>query len=146
MTINSSIAARTMAQFLDWDVTNLKLQKMLYIAHLFFLGRHKMPLVDEDFEAWDYGPVLPSLYHNLKFFGSDNIMDVFPRAYVDKSTEEYEIIKETAKHLADFTSGQLVNITHHKDGAWARHYKPRIKKIKIPNESILEEYTKLYQE
>lgn len=145
MTISTAQAAKTMASILNWNVTNLELQKMLYIAHLFFLGRTGQELVDEEFEAWDYGPVLPSLYREVKFFGSDTIMDVFQTNTANEDSIEFQTLKEMAKHLSSFTAGQLVNITHHRDSAWAHHYKPRIMGIKIPRESIELEYTTLYE-
>ena len=145
MTVSALKAAKTMAQVLNWNVTNLELQKMLYIAHLFFLGRTGRPLINENFEAWDYGPVLPSLYRELKFFGSDTIMNVFSVKELEESSEEYSILKETAHHLKDFTAGQLVSITHHPKGAWYQHYKPNIRNIVIDQESIKKEYKELYK-
>lgn len=145
MTISTLKAAKTMAKVLNWNVTNLELQKMLYIAHLFFFGRTGRPLIQEDFEAWDYGPVLPSLYRELKFFGSDTIMNIFPAGELDENSDEFAILKETASHLKNFTAGQLVNITHHPDGAWYQHYKPNIRNIIIDQKSIKKEYEKLYK-
>jgi uncharacterized phage-associated protein len=37
------------------------------------LAINKEPLIDERVEAWNYGPVIPSLYHEFKNFGSGAI-------------------------------------------------------------------------
>lgn len=52
----------------------LKLQKLVYIAHGWHLAINDAPLVDDEFpEAWQYGPVYPSLYHEFKEFGRGSI-------------------------------------------------------------------------
>ena len=42
-------------------VTNLQLQKKLYVANMLLRGEHKTRLVHGHFEAWNYGPVHPAL-------------------------------------------------------------------------------------
>jgi uncharacterized phage-associated protein len=52
----------------------LKLQKLVYIAHGWHLAINDAPLVDDEFpEAWQFGPVYPSLYHEFKAYGRDPI-------------------------------------------------------------------------
>jgi uncharacterized phage-associated protein len=144
MTITVPQAAKALGTYSNWSITNLQMQKMLYFAHMFFLGRTQTPLIDEEFEAWNYGPVIPSLYKKVRFFGSDNIVDIFHGPSSFPSTPEYQILKEAADSLAHRPASQLVNITHHQYGAWAKHYRPNIKGIKIPNPDILAEYNQLY--
>src|SRR6476469_5017940 len=70
------VAAKSMleqAQPLDLSLTNLTLHKLLYFAHGLLLARHEVALVDEPFHAWKYGPVLESLYHDLKLFGTSPV-------------------------------------------------------------------------
>lgn len=54
-------------------ITPMKLQKLVYYAHGWFAGYTGKPLINEAVEAWQYGPVIPSLYHEFKQFGSGNI-------------------------------------------------------------------------
>lgn len=122
-------------------MSNLALQKMIYIAHMFHLGRTGEPLVLEDFEAWDYGPVIPRLYHHLKGFGNDPVRNVFHWIpAVSSDMEEFSVLEEVAEATKSATAGRLVSITHWNSGAWASCYRPGIHGIKIPNEAILEEY------
>jgi uncharacterized phage-associated protein len=46
----------------------MKLQKLLFFTHADFLIRTGRPLIKQEFEAWDYGPVIPSLYREFKKF------------------------------------------------------------------------------
>jgi uncharacterized phage-associated protein len=47
-------------------LTPLKLQKLCYYAQAWWLVLNKVPLVDEDFQAWVHGPVLPSQYGRFR--------------------------------------------------------------------------------
>ncbi|MFA8299148.1 MAG: Panacea domain-containing protein [Hyphomicrobiales bacterium] len=49
-------------------ITNKKLQKLLYYIEAWFLV-HIDSIIDEDFEAWIHGPVIPNVYHKYKEFG-----------------------------------------------------------------------------
>ena len=140
MTISTFEAAKTLGHFSDWRLSNLQMQKILYLAHMFYMGRNNGdPLVDEEFQAWDYGPVLPSLYHKISFFGRDPVKDVFFGDNINKSNEA-AILKEAAQSLANAKPGALVNYTHKSKGAWDKNYVQGARKRIIPNCDILEEY------
>lgn len=55
------------------SVSPKKLQKLLYYVESWNLVHLGTPLLEEDFEAWVHGPVLPSVYRELKQFGFNNI-------------------------------------------------------------------------
>lgn len=77
MTVRTIDAARYLSILSGWKLSNLQMQKILYMADMNFVGQTQQRLLDEDFEAWDYGPVLPSLYHKCKAFGAKHVPDVF---------------------------------------------------------------------
>jgi uncharacterized phage-associated protein len=54
-------------------VSHKKLQKLLYYVDGWHMVYFNFPIIDEDFEAWVHGPVIPSLYQELKEFGFNNI-------------------------------------------------------------------------
>jgi uncharacterized phage-associated protein len=61
----------------------LKLQKLVYIAHGWHLAIQGDILVSDEFaEAWQYGPVFPSLYHEFKSAG---------KGAITKRATEFEI-------------------------------------------------------
>jgi len=51
----------------------MKLQKLVYFAHGWHLAIAGAPLVHEQIEAWKWGPVIRSLYHEFKEFGNQSI-------------------------------------------------------------------------
>ncbi len=125
-----------------WKVSNLQLQKLIYMAQMLHLGRHDgTRLVDANFEAWDYGPVEPDLYHKIKMFGSKPVDDVFFDArYFTKSDERRGTLIEVCDTLLSKRPGELVDITHWPDGAWAKYYVPGSRYIRIPDAAIAQEY------
>jgi len=55
------------------DIDPLKIQKLVYVLHGWHLATRDSPAVGERFQAWPYGPVLSSLYHEFKSSGSNAI-------------------------------------------------------------------------
>ena len=53
----------------------LKIVKLVYIAQGWALALLNKAIFAEEVEAWRYGPVIPSVYHSFKEFGSDLIED-----------------------------------------------------------------------
>src|SRR3546814_9253977 len=50
-------------------LTPMKLLKLVYIAYGWSLALLRKKRFDEQFRAWDHGPVVRSLYHEFKYFG-----------------------------------------------------------------------------
>lgn len=139
MAISANTAAEYICNKSGWTVSQLALQKILYLAHMVHLGRGAGPLVKGDFEAWDYGPVHPELYRKVKAFGAKPIQNVFwSLEHVPEQTAS--ILDEACTVLLSKSPGELVNNTHWAHGAWARHYIPSAKNIRIPEGSIIDEY------
>lgn len=148
MPISAFAAARATCELRDWQVSNLEVQKILYLAHMVSLGRSggAAPLINANFEAWDYGPVVPALYHRMKAFGSKPVRDVFQEYPLPGAGEpEVQILNEVSRDLRERTPGQLVAMTHWEEGAWAKHYAPSRRGTVIPNVDILEEYQRRVQ-
>ena len=147
MTISTFEAATTISNLYDWKLTHLEIQKIMYISSVFYMGRNnKEPLVDENFQAWNYGPVLPTLYDRLKMFGADNIQNVFFISDISEESKEYGLLKLITGTTKEFNSTKLVKITHITGGAWSRYFKQGHLNITIPNEAIYNEYLKFYGE
>ncbi|MBW3241904.1 DUF4065 domain-containing protein [Epibacterium sp. DP7N7-1] len=141
MTVSVLSAARHMAERSGWSLTNLQLQKLIYLAHMFYMGRNEgEPLVHGTFEAWDYGPVHPQLYARARIYGSSPVQNIFAGVTDISNTPEGAILNEAYDALGDTQPGQLVNITHTSGGAWDNVYIPGARHISIPNAEILREY------
>ena len=141
MTISVLSAAKRLGSQSSWSLSNLEMQKILYLAHMFHLGRtNGTPLIQGSFEAWDYGPVHRDLYNEARVFGSSKVQNIFHSIPDLEDGPERAIIDEAFQALGKAGPGRLVNATHRKDGAWAKNYIPGSKGCIIPNSDILEEY------
>ena len=132
----------------NWAVTNLQLQKILYLTQMVYMRRNNGDrLVDADFEAWDYGPVEPGVYRKVRMFGSSRIRDVFYHARTFREDDKRRsVMDEVCKDLLPLRPGELVEITHWGKGAWARYYEPGVRGIKIPGDAIIAEYKRRVEE
>jgi uncharacterized phage-associated protein len=146
MTISVFDAAKRLCEKSGWSLTNLELQKLIYLAHMFHWGHHKEPLIAEHFEAWDYGPVQPDLYHHIKLYGASKVKSMFHRGEeIDDDSSEGKIIDKVCEQLSHKPARWLVAVTHWNDGAWAKHYGAGALGKIIPNEDILQEYNDRYR-
>ena len=110
-------------------LTPMKLQKLVYFAHGWYLAKADRPLIDEKIEAWQFGPVIPSLYRKTKQFGNSNITELLQEFTFDFSrlTPQLSIEDEFIKSYLDtiwkvyskHTAYQLSNSTHLPDTPWS---------------------------
>lgn len=111
------------------DLDPMKLQKLVFYAQSWHLKIYGEPLVDDFFSKWPYGPVIPSLYHEVKQYGSGRITnlignvsgnaivtptipahDIKSRQLIDKIVEVYGPLRGT----------QLSYLTHEPGTAWSQ--------------------------
>ena len=142
MSVSGLSAAKKLCELSEWNLSNLQIQKILYIAQLLFIGQNgkARPLINTDFEAWDFGPVAPVIYHKLKVFGGEKVSNIFRRVEDIDDQEAITALEETFEATRGASASQLVAFTHHEKGAWAKHYKPKTMGVVIPNEDIESEY------
>ena len=133
------------------DVSNLKLQKLLYYVQATFLVINKKECFKEQIEAWDFGPVVPIVYNEFKKYGSNNIprietyidLDFDSPTFFKKINYDENIINENDKnyinqvieHFGKFSAFELVEKTHNED-PWKNTYTSKLKHIIIENKDI----------
>lgn len=133
-------AAVTLAKASGWSLSNLELQKLLYISQMIYMGRTGgEPIFDEDFEAWKLGPVVPSVYRSAKLYGSGPVVNLFHRGELLDGPKK-SVVEETYASMRGKKPMELVSITHWSRGAWAKHYKNAVQGVRIPKSDILIEY------
>lgn len=96
------------------DVTDLYLQKILYFVKAFSMILLGRDIVEEQCEAWAYGPVFPGIYDKYKLFGREQIPDYnrnFDYSKVLKD-EEIKLIDYVIASLGIYNGGTLMRITH----------------------------------
>lgn len=133
-----------------YEISNLKLQKLLYFIQADYLSEgDDHYCFAEDIQAWNFGPVVPEVYHEFKMYGCGNIPMItnyseidfenweFTRKQYDENVirrEDRERIKELLDGLADYSATTLVNVTHNQrpwKDAYARGHNEIIDKRSI---------------
>jgi uncharacterized phage-associated protein len=120
--------------------TNLELQKLAYFCHGWHLALLDTPLVDEEFEAWRFGPVLPSIYHKFKVFASNPIPVDHPLVTgeqpLDVNSSTSKVITRVLTVYGKASGFKLVDLSHVEGGPWAKAWSPDVSSSTIDNASI----------
>ncbi len=134
-------------------LTHMKLQKLLYLAYGYYAGLTGEPLADEDFEAWQFGPVSPTVYQNFKDCGGRTIDsgrrmerivwdDDAPRGewplLPADDVRAAQVVDYVFNTYGDKSAIYLSDLTHKEGSPWdqADSTNPRRRNMKIDNEAI----------
>ena len=141
-------------------LTQLQIQKLVYIAHGWTLVIENKPLTNEQPEAWDRGPVYPNLRKRLVYTGSkptsrkihendhDPITWFYEKARGKEikakfSAQESSIIENVWERYKTYDGFKLSNLTHQKDTAWYNTYHNDGRNHVISDDLTREHYEKL---
>lgn len=122
--------------------TQMQLLKLVYIAHGWMLATTNQPLIHNQVEAWQYGPVIPELYHELKYNGAKPIAQPILSGPSFFNASEEQVIEFTFKNYGSFSAFQLSDITHAPNTPWSQTFG---KSDYIPDNLIASHYKELYQ-
>jgi uncharacterized phage-associated protein len=136
------------------SLSPMKLIKMVYIAHGWHLVRKGKPLLSEGIQAWRLGPVIESLYHEVKRFRDRQIISLIsvPTPYgtetpIVEDEETQRFLDNVWNAYSNYSGIQLSTLTHRPDTAWHEVWHKRNGKNErhalIPNDLIAEHYRKL---
>lgn len=94
------------------SISNLKLQKLLYYAQGFQLAMTGGPLFDEPIVNWQHGPVVESLYHRYKQYGSAAIPKPERVDFSSYTPDVRELLDDIYEVFGQFSAWKLRNMTH----------------------------------
>lgn len=101
------------------NLTNMQIQKLVYIAHGLHLAIQKEALLEEPVRAWKHGPVIPEVYRAYKQYLNSNIdLDKEAKDRPILTDAERESVKITFDNFSKFSGWQLREITHIKGSPW----------------------------
>lgn len=124
------------------------------------MGIFDKPLVTDEYaEAWRYGPVFPSLYHEFKMFGSKpidrlaadldeiNFKTFIPIIPKDDS-QKIELLHEIWRGYGNLTAVQLSELTHADGTPWSQVWdsKKQYRNLHIDEEIIKSHYKEKLKE
>jgi uncharacterized phage-associated protein len=123
-------------------LTPLQLLKLVYISHGWSFPINNGPLIGDRIEAWQYGPVVPALYHTLKSFRSAPVTNPIPDGDVPLSQAEVKLVDAVYSTYGHYSGGQLSAMTHRPGTPWATAWEHG-RNSEITNEMIADHYRKL---
>ncbi|SEN91995.1 Uncharacterized phage-associated protein [Peptostreptococcus russellii] len=134
MTYDALTISRYVVKYSDdncYNISNLKLQKLLYFIQCHFLIKRGEICFNDNIEAWNLGPVVPAVYREYKKFGAGNIPGVYVQ---NKMLNEYifdsdkKLIEEVVNRLSSYSAIDLVEITHNQS-PWKKSYSKNCNRI-----------------
>ena len=99
------------------NLTHLKLQKLVYITHGWYLYALDRVLVEDEIEVWAYGPVITALYHQFKHYGKEPISILSERIKTDGITIVSEGCPELVNDIDYDTIKRVADIVIDKYGS-----------------------------
>ncbi|MDK8314197.1 DUF4065 domain-containing protein [Corynebacterium imitans] len=129
----NQLSARQIAEwFVAWaeevdgaDITQLKLQKLLYYAKgLYMRSSAGLSLFEDRMEAWAHGPVVVDIYHQVKNYGK---LPIDPDEFVSKdfNWDDYrdveQVLIETWDKYGPYSAWALRNKTH-AESPWQKNF------------------------
>ncbi len=130
------------------SITPMKMQKLIYYLHGWHLAITGEPLIAENFQAWQYGPVEEGLYHLLKGYGGNPITEYIKewgsdwyKSYIvsTQDTNFYNIFNMVYHKYMPFSALQLSTMTHRTGTPWDE---ARKRGTPIIENSIIRQYFK----
>ena len=140
-------------------ISPMKLQKLVYISHGWYLALYDEYLIDDEYaEAWQYGPVYPSLYHEFKHFGwkpvttlatdIDEDFDISPPEIDPDDERTIRLLRRIWKVYGGYTGKQLSSMTHSPGTPWHKAYEKdgNRRNPHIDEDDIKNHYLELYRQ
>lgn len=131
------------AKGLGYTLTPMQLLKLVYVAHGWMLGKHGKPLFTEPVLAWQYGPVVPSVYQAVKGYGSAVIQCVSGAPQIAFDTDEIAIMDFVSQNYARVDGITLSSATHQPGTPWSQTWASRPQSSPISNDLIQNYYQHL---
>lgn len=126
------------------SLTPMQLMKLVYLAHGWMLGLHGRPLINDQVQAWKYGPVIPTLYKQIREFRSDGVRGrLAVPSVLPFDDDEDDIIRQTFDTYGNKTAAYLSALTHRSGSPWAQVWDPDGWAVEIPDTIIQDYYATL---
>lgn len=101
-------------------LTNMQLQKLVFLAQGYSLAIYDQPLYFHNTHAWQWGPVIPKLYKSLQKYGSNIVTDFLQTEdQIQPDSDEADLIKGVFDSYGHYTGGQLSALTHRPNTPWS---------------------------
>jgi uncharacterized phage-associated protein len=99
-------------------LTNMQLQKLVFLAQGYALALIDRPIFYHNAHAWQWGPVIPKLYKELQRYGAGDVAEEIQATDSEGSTEA-EVVRGVWDAHKGYTGSQLSSLTHKQGTPWS---------------------------
>jgi uncharacterized phage-associated protein len=97
---------------LEAEITNMKVQKLLYYSQCLHLALYDEPLFDEEIQAWRYGPVCPPAYRFYSEFEAKQLPIPGKESLSQIPDEKKKVLEEVWEYFGGYHAYRLSDMTH----------------------------------
>lgn len=100
------------------DLTNMKLNKLLYFAQGHYLQLYSKSLFYDSIEAWTHGPVIKSVYSRYKKYSGNPIKEYDETKIERIEDKDKSFLVDLASRYGKYSAAALRNMTHKPNSPW----------------------------
>ena len=127
----------------ETPITPMQVQKLTYFSHAWHLGLGYGPLFQDAVESWQYGPVIRSVYHALKSYGSEPVTEPLLAEEETFTWPEATVIRAIYQQYGELGGIRLSQMTHAEGSPWRQTYLKDKGSAIIHNHIIRDYYAEL---
>lgn len=101
----------------DWS-DQARLQKLLFFSWLIHFYNHKKSLFEDDFCAFEYGPIVRDVLYNMNDISAEDFDTLLLPNY---TAEELDTLNLTENVFGDAGCDELIDLSH-ESPAWEKFY------------------------
>lgn len=111
------------------DLSPMKLQKLMYFTQFWYVKNFEHFLINDNFVRWKFGPVIPSIYYELKNYGSMHV-DSYIRqlspnneavVYMIANDDDraWQLLNKVLDKFGNLDGFELSALTHREKSSWS---------------------------
>ena len=104
--------ARDYEDGIEAQMTNMKVQKLLYYSQSLYLALYNQPLYDEEIQAWRYGPVCPVADRFYNEFEAQQLPIPSQESLLQIPQQEKNLLEEIWGYFGSYHAYFLSDMTH----------------------------------
>lgn len=111
------------------DLTPMKLQRLMYFAQFWYVKNFNKFLINDWFSRWEFGPVIPSIYYELKNYGSMHVDSYIRQLSANNEAVVYmiandddrawQLLDKVLDKFGNLDGFELSALTHREKSSWS---------------------------
>lgn len=124
-------------------LTPLQIIKLVYFCHGWMLGLYNRPLINQEVQAWRYGPVVADVYRGLREYGDNPVLGPMPAPREEFDDMESDLIRQVYEKYGGLNGITLSRLTHAPGTPWDQVWSIEKSNSVIPDGLMHEHYANM---